>query len=198
MENIIIQLSPPLNADVVFKYPIPMSTLQDMFCFNLNNYTPKPANIHNDKIDLFTFISNDCKQVCINIAKLKTPQINQQISTEFLTYVSKLKYKNENYKKNIPNHDDIKMFIDESCKEKVQEDMKWLKNNAKITPSSNDKYNITCGKILSNLFEQVPGRFDKNNKITPIQFRKNDKIIYNCILTAGNIKRVYAVQLYVV
>ena len=92
MENIIIQLSPPLNADVVFKYPVPMSTLQDMFCFNLNNYTPKPANIHNDKIDLFTFISNDCKQVCINIAKLKTPQINQQISTVYQPKVAKVNF----------------------------------------------------------------------------------------------------------
>ena len=115
-----------------------------------------------------------------------------------MTYVSKLKHKSENYKRHIQNYEDIQTYIDVSCKEKAQEDMKWVKGNSKITPANNEKYNITCGKLLTTLMEQVPGRFDTSNKVNPLPFRKNDKIIYYCTITAGSIKRVYGIHIYVI
>ena len=71
-------------------------------------------------------------------------------------------------------------------------------NNFAVFGIYNDKDNITCGKLLSTLIDQIPGRFDAGNKVTPVPFRKNDKIVYYCTVTAGAIKRIYGIHIYVV
>jgi hypothetical protein len=197
MENNEIHLSKTCVPDVIIKHKISKEILKDTFCFNVNNHSPTVKNIHNNNITLYTFLNNDYKKLFVDISKLRTSVLDKHIANEFLTYVSKLKHKSDNYKKHIQNHDDIQTYIDVSCKEKAQEDMKWAKGNSKITPSNNEKYNVTCGKLLSTLFEQVPGRFDTGNNVTQMPFKKNDKIIYYCTITAGNIKRIYEVNIHV-
>ncbi len=198
MENNVFHLSETLDPDVIIKHRISKDVLQDNFCFNLNNYSANPRHIYNNNIALYTFLANDYKKMFLDISKLRTNVLDKYISAEFLTYVSKLKHKSENYKRHIQNYEDIQTYIDVSCKEKAQEDMKWIKGNSKITPANNEKYNITCGKLLTTLMEQVPGRFDTGSKVTPLPFRKNDKIIYYCTITAGSIKRVYGIHIYVI
>ena len=198
MENNVFHLSEPLEPDVIIRQKVSKETLHDVFCFNLNKHSPNPKHISNSNISLYTFLTNDYKQLFVDISKLKTATVDHQISAEFLTYVSKLKHNSENYKTHIHNHDDIQRYIDVSCKEKAQEDMKWMKSNSKITPSKNEKYNITCGKLLSAMIDQVPGRFDTGDKLSPLPFRKNDKIVYYCTITAGDIKRIYGIHLCVV
>lgn len=197
MENNVFHLSEKINPDVIIKHRISKEVLKDTFCFNTNKHSLNVNNIHKNKITLYTFLNNDSKKLFVDISKLRTSILDKQISVEFLSYVSKLKHKSDNYKKHIQNYEDIQTYIDVSCKEKAQEDMKWVKGNSKITPSTNEKYNLTCGKLLSTLLEQVPGRFDTGNNITQMPFRNKDRIIYYCTITAGNIKRVYEVNIYV-
>jgi hypothetical protein len=198
MENNVFHISEPLDPDVIIQHRVSKETLHDVFCFNLNKSAPNPKHIPNNNISLYTFLANDYKKLFVDISKLKTSAIDQQISADFLTHVSKLKYSSENYKTHIQNHEDIQTYIDVSCKEKAQEDMKWVKSNSKITPSKNTKHNITCGKLLTAMIDQVPGRFDTGDKLTPLPFRKNDKIVYYCTITAGGIQRIYGIHMCVV
>jgi len=198
MAIIELQLSPIQNSYIVITRDIKCSTLNDLFCLNLNNHRPTIKNIDNNKIKLFTFSNILDKFPSLDVSNLKINNTKNNIATEFLEHVSMEQFGNNRFKQNILNWEDVVTYIDVSCSEKADDDITKLKETASITSTCNDKTNVTCRKITEKLIELCPSRFKVNNKITSLPFKRGDKIKYNYTIIYGQIKRIYTIQLNIV
>ena len=197
MTKIELYLSHIKNSDIIINHNIKCSMLNEMFCFNLNNHKPTSKNIENNKIKFFTFSDVLDNSASLDVSNFIINETKQNIATEFLMYVSNLKFGNNNFKTNIPNWEDIKTFIDVSCSEKYDDDVTEFKKTAGII-SCDEKTNESGRKILGELFKLCPWRFNVNNKLSSFPFKKGDKIIYDYTIIAGPIKRIYTIQLNIV
>jgi len=197
MKNIEIFLSEKKPHDVIIEHEVKLSAFRETFCFNCNGAKPSIHNITNNKFSLYTIEKKMIVQD-LDVSQMFIQNTNHNISHNFLSYMSKCKYNDTNYKKYIENHEDINNYITTKCNEKMKFDLRQFNSDASVIKSDNNVSNQTCAELLSKIMEQCCERITNTNRVCSVPFIKNDTINYFYTINADTISQTYLIKLILV